>query len=220
MKDVRLSLTNNNLRNVDYDGHPINSVDLTVSAILKNRKDIGDLEYTLKILKEGMPKESKFTVLEYIYCGATWTRDDRDSKFFRRNLFASYSSNAPYPVEIPPKDFQGRKITKVKRESDGEVFSVGDVVKMFTRFLTIASIRYNFNRSGENALCGITTDMDYFIFNQKDQEKAYEVEDGYVCEGDDIYEKFGGEYLPCTFWKGKTLDFFKGRIFKNIPRKS
>jgi hypothetical protein len=81
-------------------------------------------------------KENKeFTVLEY-------TRGDGAIYTYYDNSFGAYKGRwkhvnpdawwIDHPIsETPLADFKNRKITKVRRESDGVVFSLGDVVVTF-----------------------------------------------------------------------------------------
>src|SRR6056297_642855 len=141
-----------------------------------------------------------FTVLEYEYDGLIWfyDHDDHNPNQYSATLWVTAESCRTL-VEISPADFKDRKITKVRRESDGEVFSVGDVVAVpfmgddnvlmtihhFTCCIVGGKNIYDIYFKEELGSPVNISNLDYI-------KKAYKVEDGYVCEGDTVWSYSAG----------------------------
>ena len=67
-----------------------------------------------------------FTVIEYIYDGSRWELVS-GFDYIRKGFFewTDKLNHNSVGLEVPPNDFEGRTVTKVRRESDKEIFSVG-----------------------------------------------------------------------------------------------
>src|SRR6056297_958515 len=145
-----------------------------------------------------------FTVLEYEYDGLIWfyDHDDHNPNQYSATLWVTAESCRTL-VEISPADFKDRKITKVRRESDGEVFSVGDVVftvrfqgwniffEVHSEPYEITSLNFYTYRKGIYCTYKNQQYVSGFFLNN-DIKKAYKVEDGYVCEGDTVWSYSAG----------------------------
>lgn len=92
------------------------------------------LENVRKKIKEAEESgfsAGEFTVLEYSYDGSSWEQDPDFPESYNRIGFYTWEYKIKHNgvgMETPPADFKDRKILKVRRESDGEVFSVGSYV--------------------------------------------------------------------------------------------
>lgn len=73
--------------------------------------------------ESGEETERDFEVLEYIHRGLKLSR----SAIFDKLYVVKDSREYTFDSEIPPSDFKDRTITKVKRLSDGVIFSVGEL---------------------------------------------------------------------------------------------
>lgn len=183
--------------------------------------DLWDKDYSLDDVGE-------FTVLSYKKDGQIWFRDP------------VYSNRVQYGcvkvptlenlIETPPADFKDREILKVRRESDGETFSVGDTVYL-NNYKTVGLIDEMFliPEYGTTIMFNITFTDDGKVGNGhgsqyllKSLKKAYKVEDGYVCEGDTVYLVEYGDELEdieeCKFKAGwAEYPEPQVKIFKDLP---
>jgi len=181
------------------------------------------VSYLINLTKQEIAKQSgkhvvksDFTVLEYKHdCGNGKT-------YLLRNL-ECFSSSIK-------KDFKKDTITKVRRNSDGEVFSVGDLINiphidMKGRMWSIDCFSVEFDgvlivgvdklltfNKGEHL-----AQLENRQTNFKNIKKAYEVEDGWVCEGDMVWMYFVDKWVNIPY--DRNGEYGADKIYKNDPRK-
>tara|TARA_R110000803_G_scaffold35405_8_gene76616 strand:- start:7766 stop:8821 length:1056 start_codon:yes stop_codon:yes gene_type:complete len=199
------------------DNKPSDKYEEFFKTVLDNAEAV---EAPAKTEKEEQKKE-EFTVLEYKLDGLTWKI--KDGVVSCDEVGSIYSFNISI-VDFTEKD---REITKVRRESDGEVFSVGDMISDNRRLNLIQEfyLDIDFKLGLGIVLVGDTPDI-----SLNGIKKAYKVEDGYVCEGDTVYyfvswadmgvESFNGEPLTKGMLKSVNDTPYGSKIYKNDPRKS
>jgi hypothetical protein len=166
----------------------------------KELSQLDDLVWDNHPQKDNTMKETKegFTVLEYKIKG--------DSEIYKISDLTCKLSSVDFSKDL--------EIIKVRRESDGEVFSVGDKIGDNEVICTIEEFYISDMFHFGLGVCLSDGKSDISLRAVK---KAYPVADGCVCEGDIVYyvsDSVGT--IPFTFSKRAAVNLFN--VFKTPPQ--